>query len=678
MRILQPTLTLLLAAAPAIAGRPLRIDDMFRVQRVADPQVSALGDIAYQVGSVDMAANRVVTKLWLQRKGGGAIQLDLGAGGQSRPRFSPDGAKLAYASGGQVWILDLVSGQKRQATQLPGGASGHCWSPDGKWLAVSSPTVPSGDLAATEAHLKAKEASKVKAHHAKGLMFRHWTEWSDPVLRNHLFVVDAVSGAATDLIAGQDFDFPNFADVGAGEELDWAPDSSRIAFGAHAERAKATSTNGEIYEVTLADRKLTKLTANPAMDITPRYSPDGRHLAWRAQARPGFEADRWELQVMDRASGKIVRTTQGFDRSVDLVAWNGPELVFTAGDEGQTHLYRWLGDPKNPLEKAQQVTRAMHIEAFAFLDGGRVLAQHSDTATPADLYTVDLKDGKAARATAHNEALAAELGLNRAEAFWFKGAMGKNGKANEVQAWVVKPVGFDPAKRYPMAFLVHGGPQGAWSDAWSHRWNPQTWAGRGFLVVMVNPTGSTTFGQAFTDAISRDWNGAVMKDLMNGLDAALKRFPNADPKKVVACGASYGGYAVNWLMGHHADRFAAFVSHAGIYNTESMQLATEELWFPKWEFGGWPWESAATAARWRSQSPSTGAKNFRKPALVIHGELDYRVPYTEGIQLFQTLQLRGVPSEFLCFPDEGHWILKPQNSKLWFETMLGWCERWTK
>jgi dipeptidyl aminopeptidase/acylaminoacyl peptidase len=195
---------------------------------------------------------------------------------------------------------------------------------------------------------------------------------------------------------------------------------------------------------------------------------------------------------------------------------------------------------------------------------------------------------------------------------------------------------------------------------------------------MVNPTGSTGYGQAYTDAISKDWNGVVMKELMGGLDAALKAFPNADPKRVVACGASYGGYAVNWLMGHHADRFAAFVSHAGIYNTDSMQLATEELWFPKWEFGGWPWESAETKARWQSQSPHNGAKGFRKPALVTHGELDYRVPYTEGIQLYQTLQLRGVPSEFLCFPDEGHWVLKPQNSKLWFETVLGWCDRWAK
>ncbi len=680
MRLFVPALTLLLEA-PLAAGRPMQIDDLFRVKRVADPQVSSRGDIAYQVGTVDMAANRAIPKLWLKRKGAAAAQLDLGAGGQSRPRFSPDGSKLAYAQGGQVWILDLAGGARRQATKLPGGADGHLWSPDGKWLAVSSATLPSGDLAATAAHLKAKEESKVKAHHAKGLMFRHWTEWYDPALRQHLFVVDAASGEARDLTADQDFDVPNFADVSAGDELDWAPDSTRIAFGAHVEKGKAVSTNGEIFEVTVADRKLRKVSTNPAMDTTPRYSPDGKYLAWRAQRRPGFEADKWELWLQDRASGALVRDTRAWDQSVGLFAWQGGALVLASEKAGGTDLYRYEPQPERTFKawpQPLQATRGQHVEGFAFTAQGTVLFQHSDTATPADLYEADLRDGKVVRATAHNEALAKELGLNRAESLWFKGPAGKDGKARDVHAWIVKPEGFDPGKKYPVAFLVHGGPQGAWADAWSHRWNPQAWAGRGFLVVMVNPTGSTGYGQAYTDAISRDWNGVVMKELIGGLDAALKKFPNADPRRVVACGASYGGYAVNWLMGHHADRFAAFVSHAGIYNTESMQLATEELWFPKWEFGGWPWESAATKARWQFQSPHNGARGFRKPALVTHGELDYRVPYTEGIQLFQTLQLRGVQSEFLCFPDEGHWILKPQNSKLWFETVLGWCDRWAK
>jgi dipeptidyl aminopeptidase/acylaminoacyl peptidase len=681
MRLHVPALTFLLVA-PLAAGRPLQVDDMFKVKRVADPQVSAKGDLAYQVGTVDMAANRAIPKIWLKRSGETAAkELDLGPGGQSRPRFSPDGSKLAYASGGQVWIVDLGTMERRQLTKLPGGADGHLWSPDGKWIAVSSATVPSGDLAATEAHLKAKAESKVKAHHAKTLMFRHWTEWYDPALRQHLFVVDAGSGAATDLTAGQDFDVPNFADVAAGDEMAWAPDSSRLAFGAHVEKAKADSTNGEIFEVTLADRKVRRVSSNPAMDTTPRYSPDGKYLAWRAQRRPGFEADKWELWIQDRATGALVRDTRAWDQSVGLFAWNGGSVVLASEKAGRMDLYRYepqLDRTFKAWPQPVQTTRGWHVEAFALGAEGKVLFQHSDTATPADLYEADLKDGQVARVTAHNEAFAKELGLNRAEDFWFKGPAGKDGKARDVHALVVKPEGFDAARRYPVAFLVHGGPQGAWADAWSHRWNPQAWAGRGFLVVMVNPTGSTGYGQAYTDAISKDWNGVVMKELIGGLDAALKKYPNADPRRVVACGASYGGYAVNWLMGHHADRFAAFVSHAGIYNTESMQLATEELWFPKWEFGGWPWDSPATAARWRSQSPSTGAKNFKKPALVIHGELDYRVPYTEGIQLYQTLQLRGVPSEFLCFPDEGHWVLKPQNSKLWFETMLAWCERWTR
>jgi dipeptidyl aminopeptidase/acylaminoacyl peptidase len=253
-----------------------------------------------------------------------------------------------------------------------------------------------------------------------------------------------------------------------------------------------------------------------------------------------------------------------------------------------------------------------------------------------------------------------------------------DGKPMRTHAFIVKPVGYDPAKRYPVAFVIHGGPQGAWADAWHPRWNAQAWASRGFITVLPNPRGSTGFGQAYTDAISGDWNGAVMTDLMNTLDAVLKQFPNADPKRVVAAGGSYGGYAVNWIAGHHPERFAAFITHASIFNTESMQLGTEELWFPRWEFKGWPWESAEAKARWQSQSPSTGIASMTKPMLVIHGELDYRVPVTEAFQLYNTLQIRGVPSQLLYFPDETHFVAKPQNSKLWYETVLGWCEKWTK
>lgn len=668
---MKALILLVAAGLPLLASRPLQVDDLFKVKRVTDPQLSATGALAYQVGTVDFQANKSTTHVWYKPAGGEAKALDLGPGSQSRPRFSPDGKKLAYQSGGQVWIVDLGTKEKRQLTKLSGGAEGQVWSPDGKWLAFLSTTVPSGNDAENAAYLKRQEESKVKARLITHLMYRHWNEWKDDQQVSHLFVVPADGSAAPrDLTAGLATDVPNFADVAAGDGFAWAPDSKALAFETHPEQTKATSTNGDIYEVALAGGPARKLSDNPAMDTTPRYSPDGQSLAWRAQRRPGFESDKWELWIMDRATGKVVRTTQAFDQSFGDFQWQGQDLVGVSDQQGHADLFRWDG------KGLQRLSKGLHIEGFALAKDHAVVVSTSLT-KPQDLYTLDLKAGQAARATHHNEALAKELSLNPGEDLWVD-TLPLEGKPTKAHAFVVKPVGFDPKKTYPVAFVIHGGPQGAWADSWHPRWNAQAWAGRGFITVLPNPRGSSGFGQAYCDAISGDWNGAVMTDLMNTLDAVLKQFPNADPKRVVACGGSYGGYATNWLAGHEPDRFAAFVTHAGIFNTESMQVGSEELWFPRWEFKGWPWESAETKARWQSQSPSSAAAAFRKPMLVIHGELDYRVPVGEAFQLFNTLQLRGIPSELLYFPDEFHFVLKPQNSKLWYDTVLGWCERWTK
>ena len=654
-----------------LASRPMQVDDLFKVRRVGDPQASAGGSLAYQVGTVDFAANKTVTRIWFKAPGGPARELDLGGGSQSRPRFSPDGRKLAYQSGGQVWVVDLGSGKKRQLTKLSGGAGGQTWSPDGRWIAFLSTTVPSGVEAENAAYLRAKEASKVTGRLYTTLTYRHWNEWKDPRQVSHLFVVPADGSAAPrDLTAGFTTDVPNYADVAAGDGYDWAPDSRVLAFESAPDQAKATSTNGELYEVQVAGGPAKKLTDNPAMDSTPRYSPDGKHLAWRAQRRPGFESDKFELWVMDRATGRVVRTTQAFDQSFGAFQWQGTDLLGVCERQGHADLFRWDGTT------LQCLSTDLHIEGFTLEKEQAVVASTSLT-TPPDLYALDLRSGTTARLTRHNQALAEELGLNPPENLWVD-TLPLGGKPVQAHAFILKPVGYDPAKRYPVAFIIHGGPQGDNADSWHPRWNAQAWAGRGFIAVLPNPRGSTGFGQAYTDAISGDWNGAVMTDLMNTLDAVLKRYPTADPKRVVACGGSYGGYATNWLAGHQADRFAAFVTHAGIFNTESMQLGTEELWFPRWEFGGWPWENAETKARWQAQSPSSAIAQMTKPMLVIHGELDYRVPVGEAFQLYNTLQLRGVPSELLYFPDEFHFVLKPQNSKLWYETVLGWCERWTK
>jgi len=674
MQRIRPFLLILpalLAAGTLQASRPLQVDDLFKVKRVGDPQLSSQSELAYQVGTVDFAANKTVNRIWFKGAGGEARALDLGEGSQSRPRFSPDGKRLAYQSGDQVWIVDLATQEKRQLTKLISGAEGQTWSPDGKWIAFLSTTVPSGSDAENAAYLKAKAASKISGRLYTTLTYRHWNEWKDAQQVSHLFVVPADGSAAPrDLTAGFTTDVPNYAGVSAGDGYAWAPDSKALAFESAPDQAKGTSTNGEIYEVSITGSPAKKLTDNPAMDNTPRYSPDGKHLAWRAQRRPGFEADKWELWVMDRASGKVVRTTQAFDQNFGDYQWQDGDLVGTCERQGHTDLFRWDG------KTVQRLSTDLHIESFSLGKGTALVSSTSLTAPP-DLYTLDLKTGKIARASKHNEALATELGLNKGEDLWID-TVPVDGKPTKTHAFIVKPVGYDPAKSYPVAFVIHGGPQGAWADAWHPRWNAQAWASRGFITVLPNPRGSTGFGQAYTDAISGDWNGAVMTDLMNTLDAVLKQFPNADPKRVVAAGGSYGGYAVNWIAGHYPNRFAAFVTHASIFNTESMQLGTEELWFPHWEFKGWPWESAETKARWQSQSPSTGIATMTKPMLVIHGELDYRVPVTEAFQLYNTLQVRGVPSQLLYFPDEAHFVAKPQNSKLWYETVLGWCEKWTK
>src|SRR5664279_2444345 len=336
--------SILMAAANLQASRPLQVDDLFKVKKVTEPQLSSIGALAYQVGTVDFAADKTINRLWFKAPGGEAKELDLGPGSQSRPRFSPDGKRLAYQSGGQVWLVDVSGKDKHQLTKLSGGATGQTWSPDGKWLAFLSTTVPSASEAENAAYLKAKEASKVTGRLYTTLSYRHWNEWKDPKQVSHLFVVPADGSApARDLTAGFTTDVPNYADVAAGDGYDWAPDSRALAFESAPEQAKATSTNGELYEVAITGGPAKQLTDNPAMDSTPRYSPDGKYLAWRAQRRPGFESDQFELWVMDRATGQVVRTTQAFDQSFGSFQWQGTDLLGVSERQGHADLFHWNG-----------------------------------------------------------------------------------------------------------------------------------------------------------------------------------------------------------------------------------------------------------------------------------------------------------------------------------------------
>jgi dipeptidyl aminopeptidase/acylaminoacyl peptidase len=461
------------------------------------------------------------------------------------------------------------------------------------------------------------------------------------------------------------FDAPPFS-VGGGDEFDISPDGKELAFARNTDERPERSTNADIFIVPVAGGEPRRITMRTGADTGPVYSPDGRWIAWRSQARAGFEADQWELWLYDRDTKQTKRVAADFPHWVDSIDWapDSKSIFASSPLAGRETIYETTLDGRATVVHNAGSAGAIDVAA----DGKTLYFQMSTLSRPADIYSLTKDAATARQLTHHNDALLATLEMGAYESTSWTG--GANAR---VQGWLVKPPNFDATKKYPAVVLIHGGPQGAWGESWSYRWNPQMFVARGYVVLMPNPRGSYGFGQQFLDEISRDWNGKVVTDIMNGVDmfAAL---PYVDANHMGAAGASYGGYMVNWLLGH-TTRFKALVSHDGVYNLESMYGATEELWFPEWEFGGPPWENEEIYAR---MSPHKYAKNFATPTLVVHGELDYRVPVEEGLQLFTALQRRGVPSRLLLFPDEGHWVLKPQNSKVWHETVLGWLDRWLK
>jgi dipeptidyl aminopeptidase/acylaminoacyl peptidase len=431
---------------------------------------------------------------------------------------------------------------------------------------------------------------------------------------------------------------------------------------------QALSTNWELYVVPIEGGESKMITGNLAADASPVYSPDGKYLAWRAQSKPGYESDRWRLMVYDRATSKAVSLTDSLDRSVQSITWapDSRRIFFTIEDRGRTtlHVMPVAGGGSRELISARA-----HVDDVQFAPDGRtmVYSEHSGS-KPVEFYRVSSSGGSAIALTRMNDALLSAHALQAMEDFTVENP---NDKV-KVQSFLVKPPGFDSKQKYPVLFLIHGGPQGAWGESWSYRWNPQIFAAAGFVVVMPNPRGSTGYGQQFTDDINQDWAGRVYDDLMASVDYVAGQ-PWADSKRFAAAGGSYGGYMVNWLLGH-SNRFQAYVSHAGVYDLKSMAGETEELWFTRWEFGGMPWDNPDVYQKW---SPSNSVTQFRTPTLVIHGELDYRVPVGQGLQLFTGLQMQKVHSKLLLFPDEGHWILKPQNSMLWYNSVIDWVKEWT-
>ena len=667
----------LLFGSFAFAGaHPFRFDELARVQRVGGFALSPDGQwIAYAVSTPDVAANRSPSAIWLAPSAGDPPRrLTSGEARDSNPAFSPDGKKIAFLSnrqgGSQIWLVDLAGGQPQQATAFPTGVNGFRWAPDGSAFVIASDVFPEcGDTSCLSGRLSAREKATVKARVSERLLFRHWDAWQDG-LRSHLWRVP-VSGAGPvlDLTPG-DRDAPVFS-VGGGSDYEISPDGKELAYASNADRVEATSTNSDVW-VVLFSRGGTprnQTASNRAFDGSPHFSPDGKWIAYRAQKRPGLEADRFTLMLLERATGQTRELTPQFDDWVDELAWapDSRTIYFVSHVRARGVVYRiaLAGGPPQLLW-----TGGSPAGLCPSPDGRRLFFTSSFLTRPSEIYSLALEGSKASAVatpvTHVNDAMWKEgdFGLNAVER-WVDSADGR-----KLHGWLVQPPGFDPSKKYPAVLLIHGGPQGAWSDGWSSRWNPEVFAGYGYVVYAPNPRGSTGFGQKFVDEISGDWGGKAYDDLMRQADD-LASLPYVEAKKIGAAGASYGGWMVNWIAGH-TDRFAALVSHDGVFDTPSMALETEELWFPRAEFGGWPWNSDLYS-KW---NPARFVDQFRTPTLVVTSEKDYRVPFGQGLQFFTALQLKGVPSKLLMFPDEGHWVLKPGNSRLWHATVMDWLHRY--
>ncbi|MGA2095205.1 MAG: S9 family peptidase [Candidatus Acidiferrum sp.] len=662
--------------AQEAAKHAITFDDLIRMHRVGEAQISPDGKwVVYSVSTTDMDANRGESNIWIVPTGGGASSQLTQSGHDSSPVWSPNGKTIAFLSArsgdSQVYLLSMDGGEAKPLTQLSTGADIVKWSPDGKTILFTSGVYPDcKDDACNSARDAAKEKDKVKAHVAEHLLYRHWTHWNEGK-RSHLFVVAADgSGAPRDLTAGADYDVPPDMRGGPGD-MDFSPDSKEICFTAVTDPVEAISTNGDLFLVPVAGGEIKKITAQPGFDGAPAYSPDGKYIAYHAQLTAEDESDRWRVMLYDRGTGKIENLSEGFDRSANEAVWSADSksIYFTAENETQQPIYEMAA--RAGAEPKKIVGDTYNLSVSFSGDGKTMAFERTSLMMPAEIFVASSDGSSVRQLTHHNDAILATLKMNAPETFWFEGAGG-----TKVQAMMIRPPDFDATKKYPLVAVLHGGPETMSSNAWGYRWNQQVFSGAGYVTLMINRRGSTGYGQKFTDEIVNDWGGKAYVDEMNGIDFVLKKYSYIDGTRMAAVGGSYGGYLADWIA-THTGRFKAIISHAGIYDKVSM-YATEELWFEEREMEGMPWTNPETYRKWAPATYGSELGKFKTPTLVIAGERDYRVPYTQSLEFFSALQRQGVPSKLVIFPDEGHWVLKPQNSRFWYKTFMDWLAEYLK
>ncbi|HET6680397.1 MAG TPA: S9 family peptidase [Gemmatimonadaceae bacterium] len=663
---------------------PMRVEDFLSVRAVSDPQLSPDGtSILYSVSTASLSENRRVDMTYrLSLVTGTPVPFPDDSTRASAARWSPDGRLVAYVAGGQLWVALADGTVPRRLTNLTGGADRPVWSPSSDRLAFVSAVYPGCDNdACNAARQRTRMSNPVSAHVTDELLFRRWNAWWDGT-RRHLFVASTDGASIRDLTPGAAWELSPTA-IGGAEGYAFSPDGRELAYTARKVGSEAAWAPAEdVFSVGVAGGTAVNLTeGNAAADRNPVYSPDGRFVAYAAQRRAGYASDRWRVMLLDRAAGSTRELLPRWDRSAE---WYGfapgmRDLYVSTIDRGRSKLFRAaLDSSARSTAPVAAVIGTGNNSGFSFSRDGRQVAWMRDAADrPGEVRLANVDVGRLAgtHAVTHvNDALVATLALNPLEEFWFAGAGG-----DSVQGWVLKPPrwrdGDSAGTRVPAVLLIHGGPEGAWLDGWHDRWNYQLFAATGAAVVIVNPRGSLGYGQSFVDGVNRQWAGAVYEDLMRGMDAALVRYPRIDPQRLGAAGGSFGGFMTNWINGH-STRFKALVTHAGPFNLEHFYSATDELAFPEWEFGGPFWNPTAMQSQYRRHSPHLSAARFATPTLVLHGEQDFRVPYSEGLGMFTALRRRAVPARLVVFPDEGHWITRPLNQRLWWREVQGWLTKY--